>query len=292
MNLKTSCNALLFILLMTRVTCPDPSVKAQTTTTPNQTNASLSASQQAANPVVLDDPGVKTGAKRGFNTNGVISIIVNIFLIITGLYVGLFGFRVFRLLMIILGFYVAYYGILFLFTELSWYKPENVGHQLALFFASLVFGFILSVTCYIFDKLNFIIFGAAVASMVNLVAAQFFIDFETPEGKIIFAAIFVAGVLIFSLISFLVLDHFIIWGSAFVGAIIAPINAGVLEGSLESFELKKYHGFDPKKLMYFLIFSGVLFVIGVGTQYYLRRRIIKRMQDDTLEEIRGTSFLN
>ena len=39
-------------------------------------------------------------------------MIANILFILTGLYVGLYGFRAFKLLIIILGYYISYYVLL------------------------------------------------------------------------------------------------------------------------------------------------------------------------------------
>ena len=269
MNWKISLGVLIFILLVTSATSidsipPGPEAPAD----PNKNPA------------------------PGFQPSSVIYRIMIIFLAMTGLYVGMFGFRVFRLLMIILGFYVSFYTILFTMAETGKYQTNNSVHHLALFFGSLILGFLISIACYLLDKINFLIFGAAVASMVNLIAAQFFINFDDRTHRIIFLALFVAATLIFSLIAFFVLDHFIIWGSAFVGAVIVPINVGVAVGNLTGFDDKNPNKLNARQAIAYLSVSLILFAAGLSTQYYLRRRIIKRMQDDTLEEIRGTSFLN
>ena len=39
-------------------------------------------------------------------------MITNVLFIISGLYVGLYGFRAFKLLIIILGYYISYYVLL------------------------------------------------------------------------------------------------------------------------------------------------------------------------------------
>ena len=218
---------------------------------------------------------------------------IYIFLALTGIYVSLFGFRVFRLLMIILGFYVSYYGILFALTELKVYKANDISHQMGLFFGCIILGFIISIMCYMLDKINFVIFGMAIASVISLFAAQFFIDFKLQEDRILLLIIYSASTVIFSTLAFLVLDHFIIWGSAFVGSVITPINVGVIFGDFKSFEdRQKILADNWRDFQVYLLVCGLMFITGLGVQYYLRRRIIKRMRDSTLDEIRGTSFLN
>ena len=228
-----------------------------------------------------------------FEPQKIIAYAIYAILAVSGVYVALFGFRVFRLLMIILGFYVSYYGILFALTEMNAYKASEIGHQMGLFFGCIILGFILSILCYMLDKINFVIFGMAVASVVALFSAQFFIEFSDSQDRIILGGIYLISAVLSSALAFLILDHFIIWGSSFVGAVITPINIGVILGDFKSFEDREKIPLDRwRDFRVYLLACGLMFITGLAAQYYLRRRIIKRMQDSNLEEIRGTSFLN
>jgi hypothetical protein len=240
-----------------------------------------------------EDPEQKINPIPQFNSQQIISFAIYVVLAISGVYVSIFGFRVFRLLMIILGFYVSYYGILFILTEMKVYKYDDIGHQIGLFFGCIILGFIISIMCYMLDKINFVIFGMAIASVIALFSAQFFIDFREQNDRIIFAGIYLISAVLSSAMAFFILDHFIIWGSALVGAIITPINIGVIFGDFKSFERREKMAADRwRDFQVYLAICGGMFIVGLCAQYYLRRRIIKRMQDSNLEEIRGTSFLN
>jgi hypothetical protein len=259
----------------------------------NSNNDKLDKERAADSPDSNETPGQDIQPVPNFEPQRIISFVIYVCLAISGIYVSLFGFRIFRLLMVILGFYVSYYGILFVLTELKVYHSNEIGHQMGLFFGCIILGFIISMLCYIFDKANVIILGMAIASVIALFAAQFFIDFKERDDRIIFAGIYFVSALVASAVAYFTLDHFIIWGSALAGAIITPINIGVIFGDFKSFECRKKMAADRwKNFRVYLLICGLVFITGLCAQYVLRRRIIKRMQDSSLEEIRGTSFLN
>lgn len=222
----------------------------------------------------------------------IIEYIIFICLALSGLYVSLAGFKAFRFTMVILGFYVSYYVILFIVSSARVYDGNNIGHQLALFFGSLVIGFIISVLCYMLDRINFIIFGAAVSSMVCLFIVQFFLDLNENDHQIIFLIVFLSGTILFAIVSFFVLDHFIIFGTAFVGAMIAPINVGFILSHIKPFENRQSDEHtEPKKVLVYFLACGILFITGLITQYYLRHRILKKWRDEGEEEISRATFL-
>ena len=210
----------------------------------------------------------------------IVAFLVNIFLAVSGLYVALFGFRVFRLLMIILGFYVSYYLILFFMTELQAYNAKSLIHQIGLLATALVLGLIIAIICYMLERVNFIIFGTAIASVVSLFYVQFFVDFTDPNDKMMLLYIYIFSCLIFITSSFFVLDQTIIWGSALVGSIIFVINVGVIFGDFKSFEDRVVLPKDAwSDFIHYIIALGVVFVIGTSCQYYIRSRIIKRFHE-------------
>jgi len=218
--------------------------------------------------------------------------IIHTFMAVSGVYVGFSGFKTFRLTMVILGFYVSYYIILFTLSEMEVFDGKSVGHQLGLFFGSLVLGFIFSVLCYILDKINFIIFGAAVACMVGLFQVEFLLDIRVEDDATVFFIVLVACATVFAVIAFFVLDHFIIWGFAFVGGIITPINAGILFGLIQAFENRATHDKPSTAVLIpFMVVVSMMTMAGIAVQYYLRRRLIKKWTDDGDEENPRSTFL-
>ncbi len=222
----------------------------------------------------------------------IISDMIHVFLAITGIYVTFFGFRIARLLMTILGFYVSYYTILFVLTEMKAYDIDNIGHQLGLFFGCIILGFFFSIMCYLFEKVNFFIFGAAVGCMISLLAAQFFIDFRFKQDRIVFITINVVTFVAFTVISYILSSHAMIWGSVFIGAIIFPLNIGVLLDDFKSFEVREKLPSDRySDFIKYVIIGSILIFFGVLSQYYLRNRIVKGFKNNELENIRVTDEL-
>lgn len=243
---------------------------------------------KAANPKSKGGPGnVAKTADR------ILEYMIYISLSLSGFYVCFSGFKTFRLTMVILGFYVAYYVILFALTEADMYKGDNVGHQLGLFFGSLVLGFILSVLCYIFDRANFVIFGTAVSCMAGLVMVQLLIDIRVADDAALFFIVLVACAVIFSIVAFFVLDHFIIWGFGFVGGVITPVNIMIMFQFMTPFE-NRAQGQKPDSQVMIQTLAGIflLTIAGITCQYFLRRRLIKKWTDDGEEENPRQTFLD
>lgn len=233
-----------------------------------------------------DDSIAKTADK-------VIEVAIYVFFIVSGLYVCLSGFKTFRLTMVVLGYYVSYYAILFPLIEAKWFEGDNLGHQIGLFFLSLTLGFIVSVLCYVLDKVNFLIFGAAVSCMLGLFLAEFLLDIRVPDDWVLFLVVLGAAVVVCATVAFFVLDHFIIWGFAFVGAVITPISAGIVLGLVKPFENRTYNEKLPtEKTMPFMFAILALWVAGMACQYWLRKRLIRKWQDDGEDVNPRSTFLN
>lgn len=222
----------------------------------------------------------------------ILEYIIYIFMTLSGIYVGFSGFKTFRLTMVILGFYVSYYIILFTLSEMEAFDGGSIAHQLGLFFGSLVLGFIFSVLCYILDKINFIIFGAAVACMVGLFQVEFLLDIRLEDDATVFFIVMVACATVFAVVAFFVLDHFIIWGFAFVGGVITPVNGGILLGQLQAFENRATNDKPSTQVLIpFMVIISMMTMAGIAVQYYLRRRLIKKWTDDGDEENPRSTFL-
>ena len=243
----------------------------------------------------------KTASQHSDNDNDIsyltpdriIAIMMYGFLIVTGLYVTYFGFRIFRLLMVILGFYVSYYTILFCLTEYELYDSKNVGHQLGLFFGCIILGFIIAIVCYLMEKVNFVIFGISIGTVITLFYAQFFINFSEFENRKYLLLVLLVTSLTFITYGFFMLDQSIIWGSALVGSVITVINFGVIVGHIDSFENREVLPDNSlNEFITYITSAIVLFVIGICSQYYLRKRIISRFSDKTIEDLEDGSFVN
>lgn len=220
----------------------------------------------------------------------IIEMIISLFFAVSGLYVCFYGFKTFRLTMVILGFYVSYHLLLFLAVEAEIFQEDNLGHQIGLFFLSLTLGFIISVLCYVLDKVNFLIFGAAVSCMLGLFTLEFALDIRIADDRHLLYLILGATFLVTSALAFFVLDHFIIWGFGFVGSVSVLVNLGVIFGKIVPFENRSPVDKPAGDLFkQFAIIGLLIWMSGVACQYWLRRRLIRKWQDDG-EEInpRGT----
>ena len=163
-------------------------------------------------------------------------MITNVLFIISGLYVGLYGFRAFKLLIILLGYFISYYILLLIlkYTTSIDYNTNSV--QSIILLTSLSLGFIFSMLCYFLQKSNFIVFGFAVGAMVSWFYCSFFVDFSDKDDLIVLLGIFAVVSILFIIASYIWIDYSIIVGSALVGSLVVPINVGVLVGDFPSFE--------------------------------------------------------
>jgi hypothetical protein len=241
---------------------------------------------------VLDDKKKSTDGEEAKQHNSVVAYAIYVMLVLSGLYLTFFGFRIFRLMMTILGFQVSYYSLLFVLAEIGFYKYKDIGHQISLFFVSAFFGLIIAIICYLKDRLNFVIFGCAIATAISLIYAQFFTNFDTQQEKLILAGIYGTVAVTFAILSFYFLEYLMIWGSAFTGSIITLINIGIVFGKLILFEKNTPRPANiSKDLMINSLLAGLLLISGILTQYYLRSRIMSRLKETNLGELRATSFL-
>lgn len=223
----------------------------------------------------------------------VLTSVIHVVQAIAGIYICLFGFRVFRLLMILLGFFTSYYLILFFLTEYEIFDQNSVGPQIALFVFSIFLGFVISVLSYMFDRVNFIIFGLSVGCMFGLFYAQFFVDFaDTQDRILLFIVVLVTSGLVI-VAAYFMLDMTVIVGSAFIGSIITPISIGILFDYFDSFEERSRKDSDFVRQLYaFLVASGLMFLVGIPAQMHLRTRILTKFEDESLEETGSQSFVN
>lgn len=238
-------------------------------------------------------PAMSIGWKPRYESRNVISFSIHVLLALSGIYVAFVGFRVYRLLIIILGFYVSYYSILIAMTEAKLYNAESVRHQLGLFVGSVMLGFVISIVTYMLEKFNFVIFGMAISSVISLFYAQFFVDFSQLQDRVVLVCIYIVASFTFAMTSFKFMDHVVIIGSALIGSIITPINIGILFGDFMPFEARMKLAADRwEDLRVYLLVCGISFLSGMLTQYLFRRRILSEIEQENLDQIRKTSFLN
>lgn len=75
-------------------------------------------------------------------------MITNVLFIISGLYVGLYGFRAFKLLIILLGYFISYYILLLIIKYTTNINCNTNSVQTIILITSLTLGFIFSMLCY------------------------------------------------------------------------------------------------------------------------------------------------
>lgn len=214
------------------------------------------------------------------NSNFQFSDFTNFFFSFVAIYLGFFGFRFFRILMTFLGFYISYYLLMLFFYEYAEMELKNSLLIFSFFFLSLIFGLLLSLLAYTFEKINYFIFGIALSIMISLVLAQFFFDIKSTEHQIMIFIIFLTGFCFFSILAFIFFDHCLIIGSAFIGATQVPINFGIIFRDIEPFYTRKILGRPEfRKLYPYLLLFLLMMVLGLVTQYQLRNRILKRIQE-------------
>lgn len=230
--------------------------------------------------------------------NRIIANMIYIFLVVSGLYCCFLGFRFFKLTMILLGLDLSYYFVILFLSEFDIYDAENVGHQLGVFFGSLVLGFAISIIAYLYRGSQFIIIGVTIGSMVSVFVAQFFIDFEDNNDKIMILIIYLASSLVFSIAAYASQHSTLIWGTVIVGSILATINFGVLLNDFKSFEHREKLPADRySDCINYLIANAILICLGLIFQFYMKNKIISRLKQQDAEEdsdmysVRATTFL-
>lgn len=230
--------------------------------------------------------------------NLIIANIIHIFLVVSGMYCCFLGFRFFKLTMILLGLDFSYYFVILFLTEFDIYDVENIGHQLGVFFGSLLLGLIVSILSYVYEKSQFVIIGVAISSMISVFIAQFFIDFDDNQDKVVILSIYIGCSIIFTIAAYAAQHSTLIWGTVIVGSILATINFGVLLNDFKSFEQREKLPNDRySDFVNYLIANAVLICLGLLVQFYLKKKIIQRLKkedeelDSDMYTIRATTFL-
>ena len=230
--------------------------------------------------------------------NLIIANIIHIFLIISGIYCCFLGFRFFKMTMILLGLDFSYYFIILFLTEFDIYDIENIGHQLGVFFGSLLLGLAVSILSYLFEKTQFFIIGVSIGSMISVFIAQFFINFEDNSDKILILSIYIGSSLVFTIAAYAAQHSTLIWGTVIVGSILATLNFGVLLNDFKSFEQREKLPNDRySDFINYLIANAVLICLGLLVQFYLKKKIIQHLKkqdkelDSDMYTIRATTFL-
>ena len=209
-----------------------------------------------------------------FKNNRLIESAINIFFLITGLYVLFLGIKAFRLLMVILQFYICYYFLLFFLKELDLYDYGSKTQQISIFFGCIILAFVFTIICYFFEKINFLVFSIAVGSMITLTYVQFFVDFTEKSDRLYMLFVYLGSTAVFSTFAFFYQTLAVIYGSVFVGAVIAPINVGVLFNDFKSFETRTKLPLDNlSDFVKYLIIIIFLMIFGLLSQYRIKRKI-------------------
>lgn len=220
-----------------------------------------------------------------------ISSLTHALLALNGLYILFFGFRFFRLSMIVLGFFVSYYSLIIFISHTSFFKPENEIHEVCILLISIIFGFIFSLLTFTFETANYIVFGSAAGFLSSIFYAQFFLDFSTPSDKFIMFGIYLIISIITVFASIFYLHETLIVIYALVGSIAMTINIGIITNAFVSFENRdKLHPESYDDFINYLVATTVLLIAGIIMQFFIRQKIINNLKNRKLEEIRGIAM--
>lgn len=285
-----------------QIILPNPMMKYENTEQVEGSNSDVDEDTMFGQSITIQN-GTIVGSQENINSstwrpNRIIANIIYIFLVISGLYCCFLGFRFFKLTMILLGLDLSYYFVILFLSEFDIYDADNVGHQLGVFFGSLVLGFAISIIAYLYRGSQFIIIGITIGSMVAVFVAQFFIDFEENSDKITILIIYLAASLIFSIAAYASQHSTLIWGTVIVGSILATINFGVLLDDFKSFEHREKLPADRySDCVNYLIANAILICLGLLFQFYMKNKIISRLKqqdpemDSDMYSVRATTFL-
>lgn len=206
------------------------------------------------------------------------------YLTITGAYVALLGFRLFRVLMIVMCFQISYYAILFAMVSAEVFDSSEVVSQLILFFSCLLLGFAASVCSSAFEKFNYVVFGSAVGTVITLFVAQFWSELVVTQQKVILMPGYLLICVLCSLVAYFLLNDLLVIGSAFTGAVLVAFNVGVLCGNIDSFEsMTTQRPNNITVLLRYLLAAAALFVFSMGVQFYFRGKLMSRFKESVAE---------
>jgi len=208
--------------------------------------------------------------------------LVILSLVLFGVYLSMFGFRIFGYLMVLLGFFVTYYSTLLI---LSYFQVPNLAAplvQLGLFWGGLVLGIGITFACYMITPCLYIVFGMSCGVMASATLAQFAVELQINDKNVIIFVVWLVVSAAVALTTFLFFEQCLIFVSAFVGATQTSVNLGFLLRDSLPFYLRTDTTGIPFDLFFpYAVGFVVIFVMGLATQYYLRQRIINRMRFST-----------
>ena len=238
--------------------------------------------------LLITQDEIKKGLKREQNP---LKNIINGLLLISALFITFFGLRVFRLLMMILGFYVCYYSLLIILTETGIYHCDKILHEVLLLIISLMSALAISFLAFYFEKLNFLIFSFSFGTILSMFYLQFFVDNSVDDSLEEFTCLYLISIATTTIFGFLYFDKILIFGSAFIGSIVVCVNFGLIIDDFDSFEERQriplHH---TVKFGIYCLCVCALFLLGVGFQMYLRNRIIKRFEAEKAKDIRSITI--
>lgn len=221
-----------------------------------------------------------------------ISAFTHIILALNGLFLLLYGFRNFRASMIMLGFQVAYYIIIIIIAHTPYFRPNKLSHEMGMLLISLSFGFLFMILTFLFESVNYFVFGSAVGVLVSIFYAQFFLDFSSDGDKYTMLGIYLIIAAVAIVAGKLHMRYALIASCSLIGSISLTINVGILTGDFVAFEDREKLSPDAyDDFVNYSIATSLMFVSGVLVQHFLRQRMIYNFSNRKLEEIRGVSFL-
>lgn len=219
-----------------------------------------------------------------FNPDRILQFMMYGFLIVIGIYLVLFGFSMFRPLMVILSFYASYYSLLFTFVALELYNGALIGWQCTLFLGSLVLGLTLEILCKKYINTNYIVFGTSMSCAIVLIYVHFFVRFQAGSYDKSFFPIYIGLSFLFSLCSYFFLKRSIIVGTTFIGAVTLILNVGVVSLDISPFELKTDRKVDLLKIFQeYITIIFIVMAIGLCSQCILKNRTTNRFSKQDID---------
>lgn len=220
-----------------------------------------------------------------YRTDLIIQNVILGVIMATGVFITFFGFRQFRILMLVLGMLLVYQITFFVLVETEVLKPNSKALRIGIFFLAIFVGFFISFAAYMVEKINYIILGFAAGSQIALLFGCFFVDFHSNKEFYSFWGILLMSSLLISFFAFWKIDHTAIITSSLIGAINVSINFGIITGQFPSIEMRKKLRNDRFRDFYrVLLMVFILFLLGLLSQYFLRYRLLRKISKAESED--------
>lgn len=231
------------------------------------------------------DPDSNNVPSSEKSTNKIVENVIYGLMVVMGAFITFFGFRLFRVLMLILGTMLVYQITLFVIVETRMFVASSATLQILIFSFSILMGLFISFSAYMIEKINFLILGFAAGSQISMLFGCFFVDFDSNQQFYLFWGILLLSSALVSFFAYWKIDHTAILMGSLIGAITVSINVGIITNKFPSIQMRKHlsnHRFTD--FYHVLIMVSVLFTLGLCSQYFLRYRLIRTIEKQELDD--------